>query len=82
MEREPQINDHVRIRISPAAGEDGSVVARAEVAPPKGWYVGVRLKDGSIWKGLAKDVELLEAAGEAGTLQGTRTTTSKRAGRA
>lgn len=58
MDREPQMQD----RVTTPKGE-GLVVGRSEWNGS--WYIGVRLDNSeTLWKGFARDVELVEAAGE------------------
>jgi len=59
MDREPQLHD----RVSTSEGE-GPVVGRTELNGE--WFVHVAVEGtGHPWKGFARDVELISAAGEA-----------------
>lgn len=71
MEREPQLEDRVR---TPTVEADGPVVARSQTQ--NGWYIAVRLEDTSLWKGLAREVDWVKAAGENALLEGSDGTPS------
>jgi hypothetical protein len=72
MEREPQINDRVRL----PTGAEGEVVATAQTV--EGWYVGVRRDEGGpLWKGFTSEAVLLEGAGESGLIYGSPGRTAK-----